>query len=111
MRHQTRFVFLQKEFHPATMSANRSTRQVRAAILSAKVAEYERWELLASCAPCERPALSLPVTSLGRGTIADGLRRLRCQACGQLPSDVWISAKGEGWRRRTVKLWGEGAYG
>ena len=100
-----------EEFHPARMSANRSTRQVRSAILSACVAEYERWELLASCVPCDRPALSLPVTSLGRGTIAEGIRRLRCQACGHRPSDVWITSKGEGWRRQTIKLWGDGAYG
>lgn len=93
------------------MSANRSSRQIRAAVLSASVAEYERWELLASCSPCDRPALALPAAALGRGPIAEGLRRLRCKICGQLPSDVWISCQGEGWRQRTVKIWGDGAYG
>lgn len=92
------------------MSADWTTRQVRAAILNAKVAEYERWELLASCNACDRHARSLMTVALGMGTICDGVRRLRCQACRQPPSNVWISYAGEGWRQRTIKLWGDGAY-
>lgn len=60
------------------MSANASQRRARIAILSAPVAEYAAWDVVAVCRPCDRQVM-LPAAALGDGTVAAGVRRLRAR--------------------------------
>lgn len=95
----------------ALMSANTSHRRARHAILRSPASDYAAWELLISCGPCDRPHVAMRVSTLGPGTVADGLRRLRCAGCGGRPSAVLATNGLQGWRQRTIALEGEGAYG
>jgi hypothetical protein len=91
------------------VSANASQRRARNAILSARASDYRDWTLLAACKPCERQVW-LPLRDRP-GTVGDVVRRLRCQACRRRPTSVRIDCDLPGWRRRTVRLEGPGAYG
>jgi hypothetical protein len=92
------------------MSANKSRRQVRHAILFALVSSYSAWDLLAECPPCGR-YVQVPMAQLAQHlTITAVVRQLRCARCQKPPEAVALLNRLPGQRECMVKLVGTGAY-
>ena len=93
------------------MSSNTSQRRSQNLILAARVADYVSWTIIVSCAACS-PAKTVPMASLpAELTVMQAMMRMRCRICHGRVVAAAIDNGVPGWRARTVRLWGAGAYG
>ena len=57
-------------------------------------------------------AAYVPMASLPAGeTVFWVVTRLRCSRCGEKAATVSLDNAETGWRRRVVKVWGQGSFG
>jgi len=104
------------------MSANTSQRKLHGAVMGATVADFAGWRLVVTCRGCcscrtlisscgKCPVSAVPVSRLPPGvTFATVLHRLRCAMCGSSADRVLLDNQAPDWRRRVIRLWGQGAH-
>ena len=86
------------------------------------MADYASWRLVATCRGCctcrrrvsdcgKCPASAMAASHLPPDTtFATVLRRLRCAKCGSGADRAFLDNEAPGWRRRIVRVWGQGAH-